>query len=192
MQLTRLLVPTFMHTLKSFSNWLEKAAGGAGGAGAEADVLMSLRLAPDMFPLNGQVRFACFQALEPIYRLRELAVPEDIVAVRMEGVKSNEHIGTFAQAQARITQAIALLSLLEPDALDGGAALAIALDLPNGIVFDMTGETYARDWCLPQFYFHVTTAYAILRNHGVGLGKPDFISHMFPYIRPGTMPQSVG
>ena len=64
----------------------------------------------------------------------------------------------------------------------------IELKLPNGIVFDMTGAQFVRDWALAQFYFHATTAYAILRHKGVPLGKPDWVSHMFAYIRPGTLP----
>ena len=52
----------------------------------------------------------------------------------------------------------------------------------------VTGEQFLRDWALAQFYFHVTTAYAILRNQGVQLGKPDWVPHMFAYIRPGTLP----
>jgi uncharacterized protein len=189
MQLTRLLVPTFVQTLKSLSTWLDKAAGPDKEQGAGLDMLMTLRLAPDMFPLAGQVRFLCFQALEPVYRLRGEDVPADVRRVREEGVKSNEAPGSFAHAQARIAETVSFLSVLAPDALDAGANRPIALDLPNGVVFDMTGEEYARDWSLPQFYFHTVTAYAILRNHGVPLGKPDYVSHMFPYIRPGTLPQ---
>jgi hypothetical protein len=56
------------------------------------------------------------------------------------------------------------------------------------MIFDMSGSQYARDWALPQFYFHLIAAYAILRNSGVELGKVDFVPHMFAYIRPGTMP----
>jgi hypothetical protein len=59
-----------------------------------------------------------------------------------------------------------------------------------GIAFDMTGETYARDWALPQFYFHLMTAYTILRSQGVELGKVDYVQHMFAYLRPGTGPAS--
>ncbi|BAN27141.1 DUF1993 domain-containing protein [Caballeronia insecticola] len=189
MQLTRLLVPAFMQTLKSVSTWLDKAATREQEQGADADALLCLRLAPDMFPLAAQVRFVCFQAQEPLYRLRGEAVPQALLDVRQEGWKSNEAPGTFAQAQARIADAIVLLQGLAPDALDAGAELQIALELPNGIVFDMTGEQYARDWALPQFYFHAVTAYAILRHHGVPLGKPEYVSHMFAYIRPGTLPQ---
>jgi uncharacterized protein len=194
MQLTRLLVPTFVQTLKSLSAWLDKAAGPDKDGGAQAaaglDMLMTLRLAPDMFPLAAQVRFACFQAQEPVYRLRGEEVPQALRHVRDEGVKSNEAPGSFADAQARIREAVSFLSLLEPDALDTAAMSPVALDLPNGVIFDMTGEEYARDWSLPQFYFHIVTAYSILRTHGVALGKPDYVAHMFPYIRPGTLPQS--
>ncbi|SAK62012.1 PF09351 domain protein [Caballeronia glebae] len=189
MQLTPLLVPTFVQTLKSLSAWLDKAAAYQNGKGANADALMTLRLAPDMFALAAQVRFVCFQAQEPVYRLRAEELPQTLRRVREEGAHSNEAPGSFADAQACIGAAIALLSGLAPDALDAGSGAPIALDLPNGIVFDMTGEQYARDWCLPQFYFHAVTAYAILRNHGVPLGKPDYVSHMFAYIRPGTLPQ---
>ena len=64
----------------------------------------------------------------------------------------------------------------------------IAHALPNGMIFDLTAEQYARDWALPQFYFHLMIAYAILRNRKVELGKADYIPHMFAYLRPDTLP----
>ena len=76
--------------------------------------------------------------------------------------------------------------LVAPDALDSRLESPIALELGNGMIFDMSSEYYARDWSLPQFYFHVVTAYAILRNHGVPLGKRDFVPHMLAYVRPST------
>ena len=57
-----------------------------------------------------------------------------------------------------------------------------------GMIFDLTGEQYARDWALPQFYFHLMTAYAILRKEGVELGKADYVAHMFAYLHTGTAP----
>jgi len=75
---------------------------------------------------------------------------------------------------------------LPADAFDGPAQRPLALELPNGMAFDLTGEQYARDWALPQFYFHLMAAYAILRNGGVDLGKPDYVPHMFAYIRQGA------
>jgi len=78
-----------------------------------------------------------------------------------------------------------LLDELGSDALDAGAERSITLELPNGIIFDMTGEQYARDWALAQFYFHLITAYAILRSQKIELGKADYVPHMFAYLRPG-------
>lgn len=57
------------------------------------------------------------------------------------------------------------------------------------MVFDMTGEQYARDWALAQFYFHLITAYAILRSRKIDLGKADYVPHMFAYLRPESTPQ---
>jgi hypothetical protein len=73
-------------------------------------------------------------------------------------------------------------------AADVDPATPIAHTLPQGLAFDLTAEQYVRDWALPQFYFHVVTAYAILRAHGIELGKADYVAHMFAYLRPGTRP----
>jgi uncharacterized protein len=78
--------------------------------------------------------------------------------------------------------------MLAPDALDGDEDRPVAHEIPNGMIFDLTAGQYARDWALPQFYFHLMAAYAILRSEGVALGKADYIPHMFSFIRPGTMP----
>ncbi|WP_442919361.1 DUF1993 family protein [Methylobacterium sp. SyP6R] len=80
---------------------------------------------------------------------------------------------------------LARLDALAPQALDAGADSAATLELP-GLTFDMVGDDYARDWALPQFYFHLVTAYALLRSQGVQLGKTDYVPHMFGYLRPGT------
>jgi uncharacterized protein len=189
MSLTNLLVPSFTQMLRGLSAWLDKAAAHEQASDGELDALLSLRLAADMYPLAAQVRFACFQAQEPAHRLRGEPLPEALENVRREGWNAGEQPGSLRDAQARIADAISFLSGLESNALDEGADLPIALELPNGMVFDMTGAQYARDWSLPQFYFHLTTAYAILRNHGVELGKADYVSHMLAYLRPGSMPQ---
>ncbi len=189
MSLTRLLVPSFMQMLRGLSAWLDKAATHEQASGGEVDALLSMRLAADMYPLSAQVRFACFQAQEAAHRLRGKSLPEKLEDVRREGWNAGEHPGSLVEAQVRIADAISLLSALGPNALDDGADLPITLELPNGMIFDMTGEQYARDWSLPQFYFHLNIAYAILRNHGVELGKADFVSHMLTYLRPSSIPQ---
>lgn len=91
-----------------------------------------------------------------------------------------------AETRARIDEALACLDGLAPGALDAGAGLAIALDLPDGLAFDLTGEQYARDWALPRFYVHMVSAYVILRNQGIATGKADALPHRFAYRRTGT------
>ncbi|KVK86108.1 hypothetical protein WS90_07420 [Burkholderia cepacia] len=186
---TQLLVPTFINMLRAQTAWLDKAAAHRQAAGDTPDAAMTLRLAPDMYPLAAQVRFSCFQAMEPVHRLRGEPLPAALLALREAGWNADAQPGSLADAQAIIAGTLAFLGELAPDALDGGGALPIALEMPNGIAFDMTGEQYARDWALPQFNFHAITAYAILRHHGVELGKADYVSHILAYVRPGTIPQ---
>ena len=187
MALTNLLVPSYTHMLQALSGWLDKAREQFPETAAEA--LLSARLAPDMYPLSSQVRFACLQAQEATFRLRGAPVPDALDQLAREGQNADEHPGSLADAQARIREALSLLGDLGPDALDAGAQRSIALQLANGMTFDMTGEQYARDWALPQFYFHLMTAYAILRSQAVALGKADYVQHAFAYLRPGSMPQ---
>lgn len=186
MTLTSLLVPTYRQMLKTLEGWLVKAEAQM-PEGAEA--LLLARIAPDMFPLSTQIRFACLQVQEAVFRLKGEAFPESFDEMVNEGRNAAERPGTMAGAKARIEQTLALLENLATDALDGDENRSVAHEIPNGMIFDLTASQYARDWALPQFYFHLMTAYAILRSEGVALGKVDYIPHMFPYIRPGTMPK---
>ena len=183
MSLTALLVPTYRQMLGSLSGWLDKAA-----ATRDADPLLSARLAPDMYPLATQIRFACVQAWEGVHRLRDMPFPPIVQAMLDEGRAAGEKPGTVGQAQARIAETIAMLDALGDYALDREADAPLAHDLPNGMIFDLTALGYARDWTLAQFYFHVMAAYAILRQEGVALGKGDYVAHLLPCLRPGTLP----
>lgn len=180
MFLPEMLGPTYVQMLGALSAWLAKA---------EDDVAATLpgaRLAPDMFPLSTQVRFACVQAQEGMYRLRGEAFPPLIGQLLDEGRNAGEHPGTIADAQARIAETIAIVEHLAADMPSIAPASPIAHELPQGMIFDLTAGQFVRDWALPQFYFHIMTAYAILRVQGVNLGKVDYVAHMFPYLRPGT------
>lgn len=187
MTLTKLIVPTCTQMLGALSGWLTKAQEQL--PQAEAEALLSARLAPDMFPLSTQIRFACVQAHEAVYRLQGEAFPPSITEMLEEGRHAGEQPGSLAEAQARIQQTLALLESLAPDALDVDADQPLVHALPNGMVLDLTAGQYARDWVLSQFYFHVMTAYSILRSQKINLGKADYVAHLFPYIRPGTFPQ---
>lgn len=190
MQLTSLLVASLTNQLNAVSGSLDKAETFASERGESPDGLLALRLAPDMFPLTTQLRFLAFQAQEPIYRLRRELVPDAVLAVRQEGRDGGERPGSWADARARLIDAAALLAAVGPGEFDAMAAQPIAHDLPTGMIFDMTGEQYVRDWALPQAAFHQMIAYAILRHAGVPLGKVDYVPHMFGYLRPGTAPAS--
>ena len=188
MRLTELLVPSLLQQLRAVSGWLDKAETLASERGESPENFLSIRLAPDMFPLTTQLRFLAFQAQEPVYRLRGEEVPETLLAVRQEGRDGGERPGTWADGRARIAEAAAFLDTLATGSLDAMSEAPIAHDLPNGMVFDMTGETYVRDWALPQVAFHQMITYAILRHAGVPLGKVDYVPHMFHYLRPGSAP----
>jgi len=172
--------------LGALAAWLRKAQEHT----KDADALMAASLAPDMFPLSTQVRFACVQTYEVVYRLRHEAFPPALEELLNEGRNGRERSGTVSDALNRIDEALAFLNGVSADGLDGHAKRDLALELPAGFAFDFDGEKYARDWALPQFYFHVMTAYAILRAQGVPLGKVDYIPHMFAYLRPGAGPTS--
>ena len=186
MTLADMLVPTYVQMLRALSNWLAKAE--AQRPNGEAEALLSARLAPDMFPLSTQVRFACVQAQEGVSRLAGQAFPASLDVLLEEGRNAAERPGSIADARARISETVAVVEGAASDALDTDPATPIAHAIPAGMVFDLTAQQYVRDWALPQFYFHLMTAYAILRAEGVDLGKADYVAHMFAYMRPGTMP----
>jgi hypothetical protein len=162
MPLNMLIVPTYSQMLTTLAGWLDKAQAQLPAADAQA--LLSARL-------QGQ------------------ALPPLVDMLLNEGRNAGEQPGSLQDARARIDDSIAMLAAVSADtpAMSGDEAIAHAL--PNGIILDLTAQQYARDWTLSQFYFHVMTAYAILRAQGVQLGKADYVAHMFGHIRPGTLPQ---
>jgi len=180
-----MLLPTYTQLLGALDAWLAKAEERMPGA---ADALLSARLASDMFPLSTQIRFACVQAREGVCRLSGEPFPPTIEALLEEGRNAGAHPGTIGDARTRIAETAALVeaAMAAPPTIDPATPIAHAL--PNGMIFDLTAEQYVRDWALPQFYFHVMAAYAILRAEGLDLGKKDYVAHMFAHLRPGTAP----
>jgi hypothetical protein len=183
-----MLAPTYVQMLGALSAWLGKI--GEGRPGETTQNLLTARLAPDMFPLATQIRFACVQAQEGVFRLRQEPFPASIDILLDEGRNAAEHPGTIADALSAIAATIAIVEDAAAGAPEIDPAKPIAHQLPQGMVFDLTAEQYVRDWALPQFYFHVMAAYAILRAQGVELGKADYVAHMFAYLRPGTLSSS--
>lgn len=172
MSLYSLIVPGYSQMLRGLSAQLEKGAEWAVVAQLSEEDFLSARLAPDMNPLSDQVRFICIQAREAIRRLTDRHVPEP----ENEGVSLN-------QLKSLIAGTLALLDEVSAADFDGAEDRQIEIILADGMTFDLTGFQYARDWALAQFYFHAVTAYDIMRNLGVELGKADYVSHMFAYMR---------
>ncbi len=169
-------IETFSQMLRVLSRLLDKGAEHARAKGFDPSVLVDGRLAPDMYPLVRQVEIACRQATECVARL----IGEDPPASDSAGA-------TLDALKAHVAGTIAYLESTPADAFEGGEDRAITFPLQEtGMRFEATGDQYLRDWALPNFYFHVVTAYDILRNHGVELSKRDFMSHVARHIRTGA------
>lgn len=174
MRLQELVLPSFAQMLDALVGQLAKARRWAEEDGRAVDGLLSARLAPDMLPLASQIQFACTQAEEARARL----LGEAPVTV--------EAPASFLEADALLRRTAERLGAAAASdrELDEGRAVEIAL--PTGMVFDLSLAESVRSWSLPQFYFHLVTAYAILRHAGVELGKADYVPHMLGFRRPGA------
>lgn len=172
-----LTVPAWQNGLKALSGELSRARAWGEENGIGELQFAVARLAPDMFPLASQVRFACAQALQPLVRLADAEIPEFI-----------EDAIDFAEMQDQIAATLAVLDAVDPVALGTDLKRTVSFPLPNGMIFDMSAFEYVRDWAGPQFAFHRVAAYAVLRHMGVPLGKADYVSYMMRHLRPGTAP----
>ena len=157
-------VPVFVDLLTNMRGWLDKAA-------AEKDeaALMEARLAPDMRPLPAQFQMASDSAKNALARLTGTEAPS------MADTEAS-----FAELKNRCDRTIAYLKSIDRAALNGSEEREVVLKFPNGQGYRWQGAAYLTGFALPNFLFHATTAYAILRNAGVSLGKPDFLQHLGP------------
>ena len=153
-------LPVFVRGLAQLSHVLDKGLAHAQAAGSDPAALVNARLAPDMFTLAGQVQCAADGAKAGAARLAGLAPP---------AFPDTEK--TFAELQARIAKTRDFLDGIERAQIDGGEQRAITV-ARHGLHF--TGQQYLLQFVLPNFFFHVTMAYAVLRANGVALGKRDY------------------
>ncbi|MGH8262074.1 MAG: DUF1993 domain-containing protein [Steroidobacterales bacterium] len=160
-------VDTFVPMLRSLSAVLDKGAEHARAKGLDPDSLVNARLAPDMFPLARQVQIACDQAKNGTARLTGQEPPR---------FEDNEK--TLAELKARIAKTLAYLDAMRPAQFEDARNRQVTFTLNEELALDMDGVQYLRDWALPHFYFHVVTAYDILRHNGVEIGKRDYLSHV--------------
>ena len=157
------LVPVANRMLANLSNILDKGAAFAEAKKIEQTVLTNARLAPDMFPLTRQVQIACDMVKGGVARLGGVEVP-----------KHEDNETTFADLKARVAKVQAFINSVPAASFAGSEDRAITLNMRSGDMH-FTGLDYLRYFVLPNFYFHMTAAYAILRHNGVDLGKSDFI-----------------
>jgi len=156
-------VPVFRQVLGSLAAILEKAESHADLKKVEPQALLQARLFPDMFPLLRQVQVAADFAKGTVARLGGVEVP------RYEDVEDD-----FAGLQARIAKTLAFIDSVPREAIEDSADRDVTVGSGDK-QREFKGQTYLVHYSLPHFYFHATTAYAILRHNGVEIGKKDFI-----------------
>ena len=156
-------IPVFIRALKNLSAILNKGAGFAKDKGMDENVVTAWRLYPNMFPLTRQVQIACDVVKGAGARLAGIDIPS-----------FPDTEVTFVELQARIEKTVAFLGKINEAQLDGAAERKIKLKAGSQ-EFEFTGAEYLISWVLPNLYFHVTTAYNLLRGIGVELGKGDFL-----------------
>ena len=155
--------PRFVNTLKNLSAVLDKAQAHAEAKKIDPLVLTSSRLYPDMFALARQVQVACDTAKGAVARLAGVDVP-----------KHEDTEQSIAELKARIDKTIAFIDGVKPAQIDGSEDKDLTIKLGPREV-NWKGMQYLLGFALPNFYFHVVTAYDILRHNGVEIGKRDFI-----------------
>jgi len=156
-------VPPFTQMLESLDKVLSKAEADATARKIDPLVFINARLAPDMLPFKVQVQIMTDQCKGGASRLAGVEPP-----------KWADDEVTFADLHARVAKTIAHLKSFKPAQFDGAETRAIELKFPNA-TFNFNGKDYLLKFVTPNFYFHYTTAYAILRHNGVQIGKADFI-----------------
>ena len=156
-------VPVFTRLLTNLSAILDKAAAHCAERKIDPAVMLGLRLFPDMFSLTRQVQLATDFAKGATARLSGQEVP-----------KYEDTEATFDELKARIAKTIAFMALAREDQFAGAETRTVTIPV-RGEPMDFVGLTYLNNAAMPNFYFHLTTAYNILRANGVALGKGDFI-----------------
>ena len=159
-------VPAFIGILGNLKGLLDIAAA----TGNEAE-LIGARLTDDMFPLARQIQIAADAAKGAGARMTGSEAP----------VMADDET-TFAELKARCDKTIAYLQTIDAAAFDAGASREVVITFPNGAGVKFDGLTFLTQFAAPNFYFHATTTYAILRANGVGIGKQNFLGHLAPYM----------
>ena len=156
-------VPQFKKMLSNLSAILTKGESHLIHKKIDEKVLLGSRLFLDMFALTKQVQIACDHAKNGLARLAGVEAP-----------KMDDQEASFAELQARIAKTIEFLDTLTREQLDGSADKEIKFSIGER-KFEFIGDKYLVTWIIPNFYFHITTAYNILRHNGVEIGKSNYL-----------------
>ena len=156
-------VPVFARMLGNLVGWLDKAEAHAQAKKFDPAVYMTARLAPDMLPLPKQIQIACDGAKFCVARL-----------AGVDGPKFEDNESTLEELRQRVKKTIDYVLSVPATQIDGSDAKDISVPRRDGAIV-MKGENYLKHFALANFYFHVTTTYALLRHSGVELGKMDFL-----------------
>ena len=156
-------IPTFLHSLRNLKAILQKGVAHAESKKFEPTLLATTRLAVDMLPLTRQVQIASDAAKGAAARLAGVDAP-----------KFEDNETTIAELIARVDKTIDYLQSFKPEQLDGSEERTITIPTPRQ-TFSFPGLIFLRHWALPNFFFHVTTAYNLLRHNGVEIGKADYL-----------------
>lgn len=157
-------VPVFVRLLDNLLHWLDKAQAHAEAKSFDPAVYLGLRLTPDMLPLSKQIQIASDAAKGCVARLAGVDIP-----------KWDDTEVTLDDFRARIRKTIDYVQSVPAAAFEGSDTRPIELTMRSGDILKFDGRRFLEHWALPNFYFHVTTAYALLRQGGVAIGKQDYL-----------------
>ena len=159
-------IPVFTLSLSNLAAILDKAASHAANKKLDPKVLPAARLIIDMLPLSSQIQIACDTAKGAAARLAGIEVP-----------KHEDTEATLDELKARVAKTLDFIKTIKPEQLEGAERREIVLQFPQ-TTLRFTAVNYLTNFALPNFFFHVTTAYALMRKNGVDLGKRDFLGQI--------------
>lgn len=162
-ELYDLTVPPFTRGLRALDGLLDKAVAHAGATGVDPDSYLSLRIIDDMNPFSKQVQTACDSPKLCLARLSGVAAPVN-----------DDTETTIVELKQRIASTLAYLASIPRDKVDGQEGKEVVLTFPGGEM-KFQGQPYVTGFAMPNFYFHLTTAYDLLRGAGVPIGKRDYM-----------------
>ena len=157
-------LPLLKHTLGSLKHILDKGAAHVEARKIDPAAITQFRLAPDMLPFTRQIQIACDAAKNGIVRIAGVEAP-----------KFEDNETTFAELKARVQKTLDWLATVPATSIDGREEADITFPVGRDKTRTMKGEAYLKHYALPNMFFHVVTAYALLRHNGVDIGKTDYL-----------------